>query len=563
MPTSRSPGRAFVPSLIAVGLVVSLISSVGAPLIPTIARELHASLGATQWSLTATLLVGAVTSPLIGRLGDGPHRRRTLLTGLALVSAGGVVAALAGSLGVLIAGRALQGLGLALMPLTMASARDHLPPHRAGAVIALLSVIAAAGVGLGYPITGFIAEHGSASDAFWFAAVASGLAFLVAALCIPGSPATHHRGPLDVRGAALIGAGVLALLIALDKAPDWGWGSPSTLGLLVAAAVLLALWTLAELRIEHPLVELRLLRRRAVLTANVTGLILGMAMYLGISLITQVVQLPTGMNRSVFAAGLTLLPLSAMSMLSSRLFQVVRARAGIRPTIPLGATVLAAAMAFFALTGDALWQAFVTMGFVGLGVGFTFAAMPGLIISSVPERETSSAMSFYQVTRYVGFSIGSGLAITLLRAFDHGARTPTADAYSDTFLIGAAICLLAAAVAWLLTGRPRHRARDAPGRSRPAGDRGGRGRRRGSPHARRRLIRRAHASMCRLRSARARPMTACEIATRTGRGTSRPGSMRSSSSTRVSSPAGRNRHPPEKSRKSPPRYSQPSRCGRS
>lgn len=446
------PGRAFVPALLAVGMVVSVISSLGAPLIPTIAHDLHASLSATQWSLTATLLVGAVASPLIGRLGDGPHRRTTLLACLALVSLGGVVAALAGSLGVLIVGRALQGLGLALMPLTMASARDHLPAARAGSVIALLSIIAAAGVGLGYPITGFIAEHADASAAFWFGAAASGLAFLVALLHIPGPAHHHERAPLDLRGATLIGAGVLVLLLALEKADDWGWGSASTLGLIAAAIVLLGLWTVAELRTEHPLVELRLVRRRAVLAANVTGLILGMAMYLGISLITQVVQLPTGMHRSVLAAGLTLLPLSVLSMASSRLYPIVRERAGVRAAIPLGATVLAASMAFFAATGDQIWQAFVTMAFVGLGLGFTFAALPGLIIASVPQRETSSAMSFYQVTRYVGFSIGSGLAVTFVRAFDHGAPIPTGDAYAKTFVIGAAICLVAAVAAWMLTG---------------------------------------------------------------------------------------------------------------
>lgn len=447
-----TPGRAFVPALLAVGMVVSVISSLGAPLIPTIAHDLHASLSATQWSLTATLLVGAVASPLIGRLGDGPHRRTTLLACLALVSLGGVVAALAGSLGVLIAGRALQGLGLALMPLTMASARDHLPAMRAGSVIALLSIIAAAGVGLGYPITGFIAQHADASAAFWFGAAASSLAFLVAYLSIPGPTRHEERAPLDLRGAALIGAGVLALLLALEKAGDWGWGSASTLGLIAVAIVLLGLWTVVELHTEHPLVELRLVRRRAVLAANVTGLILGMAMYLGISLITQVVQLPTGMNRSVLAAGLTLLPLSVLSMASSRLYPIVRERAGVRAAIPLGATVLAASMAFFAATGDAIWQAFVTMAFVGLGLGFTFAALPGLIIASVPQRETSSAMSFYQVTRYVGFSIGSGLAVTFVRAFDHDAAIPTGDAYAKTFVIGAAICLVAAVAAWALTG---------------------------------------------------------------------------------------------------------------
>ena len=443
--------RAFVPSLLAIGMVVSVISSLGAPLIPTLARELHASLGATQWSLTVTLLVGAVASPLVGRLGDGPHRRHTLLVCLAVVTLGGAVAALAGSLPVLVTGRALQGLGLALMPLTMAAARDHLPSARAGEVIALLSVIAAVGVGLGYTITGFIAEHFDASAAFWFGATASGTAFALAALFVPARAATD-RGPLDVRGAALVGGGVLALLLALQKGADWGWGARSTLGLLALAVVLFALWTLNELGVDHPLIELRLVRRRAVLTANATGLVLGLAMYLGISLVTQVVQLPSGVDRSVFAAGLTLLPLSALSTLSSRLLPAVRRRTGPRATIPIGAAVIAVAMLFFAATGNALWQAGVTMGLVGFGLGFTFAAMPGLIVSSVPLHETSSAMSFYQVTRYVGFSIGSGLAVTLLRAFDHGAAVPTTDAYTKTFVVGAALCLVAALVAWVMPG---------------------------------------------------------------------------------------------------------------
>jgi dipeptide/tripeptide permease len=176
-------------------------------------------------------------------------------------------------------------------------------------------------------------------------------------------------------------------------------------------------------------------------------------MYLGISLMTQIVQLPTGMGGSIFVAGLTLLPLSALSTVSSRLLPVVRRHTGPRATIPIGASVIAVAMLFFAATGDALWQAFVTMGLVGLGLGFTFAAMPSLIVGSVPQHETSSAMSFYQVSRYVGFSIGSGLAVTLLRAFDGNGGAPDAAAYSPTFAIGAALCVAAAVVAWVLPGR--------------------------------------------------------------------------------------------------------------
>ncbi len=448
-PSTRT--RAFIPSLMAIGLVVSVISSLGAPLIPTLARDLHASLSATQWSLTATLLVGAVASPVVGRLGDGPHRRQVLLGCLALVTLGGALAAVAGALGVLVAGRALQGLGLALMPLTMASARDHLPAARAGQTIATLSVIAAVGVGLGYPITGFIAQYADASAAFWFGTAASALALLLAVLFVPGAVEHERPAGYDVRGAVLIGGGLLALLVALEKGTDWGWGAPSTLGLLVVAVVLLAAWTRNELRVQAPLVELHLMRRPAVLTANVTGLVLGMAMYLGISLITQVTQLPDGLDETVFVAGLALLPLSAASTFSSRMLPAVQRRIGRRATIPIGAVVIAVGMAFYALTGTALWQAFVTMALVGLGLGFTFAAMPALIVGSVPADETSSAMSFYQVSRYVGFSIGSGLAVTLLRAVA-GGEAPTPDDYGTVFLAGAALCLVAAAVAWIVPG---------------------------------------------------------------------------------------------------------------
>ncbi len=462
--------RALVPALISITLVTSVVSSLGAPLIPTIAEEMDASLGAAQWSLTAALLVGAISSPLVGRLGSGPHRRTTMIVCLGLVTLGSVVSALAGSVGLLVAGRALQGLGLALAPLTMAAARDHLPALRAGSVIAFLSVTGAVGAGLGYPVTGLIAQVGDAAAAFWFGALASAAALVLAVAFVPrtAAPPRAARTPLDVPGAIVVGAGLLALLVALEKGTDWGWTAGATLGLLGAAIALLALWVVVELRTEHPLVELRLVRRRAVMAANVVGLALGVSMYLGMSLMTQVVQLPDGIDETVFVAGLALLPLSASSMLSSRLAPAVNGRIGTRGTLPLGCLLMALAFAFFAATGGAFWQACVATGLIGLGIGFTFAAMPGLILASVPQAETSSAMSFYQVTRYVGFSIGSGLAITLLRAFDGDAPVPTVAAYSQAFWVGAGLCVATAALAWAMvssvrtTPAPTDAARDVP-----------------------------------------------------------------------------------------------------
>jgi MFS family permease len=451
VPIPRS--RTLAPVLVFVGLIVSLVSSLGAPLIPTIARELHSSVTSTQWSLTATLLVGAVASPLVGRLGDGPHRKRMMLACLGSVTLGGVLAAVATTVGTLIAGRALQGMGLAVMPLTMATAREHLSEERAPHVIAKLSVVAAVGVGLGYPVTGLIAEHGGTAAAFWFGACVSGAAF-VATLWLVPTPAAHAaEGGVDFVGGILAAVGLLALLLGCEEASSWGWGSDGTLGLFLAGTVVLTAWVRYELSIAHPLVELRLVRHPAVISANVAGLALGVGMYLSIVLITQFIQTPVdrgfGFGQSTFVSGLALLPLSAASFAASSAMPYVQRRFGSRPIVPVGALLLAAACLFFGLTGQHLWQAFAMFAIAGLGLGFTFAAMPQLIVGAVPPSETSSSMSLYQVTRFVGFAIGSSLSVTLLRTFgDDGI--PTHAAYRDTFLVATAIIIVTAAMAWVL-----------------------------------------------------------------------------------------------------------------
>lgn len=445
--------RALVPVLLFLGLVVSVVSSLGAPLLPRLAVELDASMASTQWALTVTVLVAAVSSPLIGRLGDGPHRKRVIVGCMSAVVVGGVLAALAGSLPVLIAGRGLQGFGLALMPLTMAVAREHLPAQQATRAIAGISVVGAAGVGLGYPITGAIADTLDVAAAYWFGTAVSAVALLLAALVVPQPRRATRGGRIDLPGAVLGGAGILALLVAMEKAPDWGWAATSTIGLFGAGVALMAVWTLQQLRVSAPLVDLRLLRRRAVLTGNVVGLLLGVVMYLTMVLITQFVQQPEyGLGTSVFVAGLTLVPMSLFSGLASGRLPALQARYGLRAVISAGALMIAVAGTFFALTGDALWEIFVTMGLIGLGIGVTFAALPGLIVGSVPPGETGSAMGFYQVSRYAGFAVGSGLAITLLRAFGDDGM-PTLAAYQHTALVAAGLGVACAVAAWVLPGR--------------------------------------------------------------------------------------------------------------
>ncbi len=435
--------RALVPVLVFLGLVVAAIGSLGAPLVPTVAAVDGVSIGAAQWTLTITLLVGAIATPVLGRLGDGARRREVILAAVATVLAGSVLCALPLGFGYLLAGRALQGFGLGLVPLAIATARDNLRGERAGSAIALLSITSAAGIGLGYPVTALIAQHFELRAAYWFGAAVSALAFVLASLVVPSTAGRPARR-LDGVGAALLGLALAGLLLALSEGAAWGWTSARVLGLVILSLLLLIGWVRHERRCRFPLVDLVLARQRAVLTANLTVAFAGAGVYELLSLLTRYVQTPTstsyGFGSSVVIAGLILLPFSAASLLASRLTRWLLRQMAPERALTLSCAVMLVAMLTFTVARSELWQAFVTMGIAGLGVGLAFAVVPVLIVGAVPADETSSAISLNQVVRTVGFSTGSALSAVVLSEYTQpGAIYPSADGYRAAALVGSAI----------------------------------------------------------------------------------------------------------------------------
>jgi MFS family permease len=464
--SSNPKSRLFVGVLIGVTMVAAIISSLGAPLIPSIARSLDISVDEAQWSLTAALLAASVAAPIMGRLGDGKHRRRTIIGGLTIVLIGSIVAGLAQSLFVLIVGRAMQGIGLGIAPVTMAAARDHLPREQGQAVIGLLSVSAAAAVGAGYPISGLIASQIDVHAAFFFGGVMTAVALVAAVRVIPPSR-TSRATPLDVPGAVVIAAGLVALLVAIGQGQHWGWGSTTTIALFVIAIVILASWVGLELARDAPLVDLRQLRHRAVLTADLAAIVLGIAMYMFLTLVTEFVQVPQslsyGIGASSLVAGLCLVPFSVMSVAASRATVWITRRTSPSAVLVSGSAIIAGAGAFFALFHDALWQAFVAMGVIGIGFGGTFAAIPGIITSAVPRHDTGSAMGLYQVIRYIGFSVGSAVAATILAGNTLPSGNQIAErGYVVALWVGTAVCGISAATSWLLSYRVGGRRQSPP-----------------------------------------------------------------------------------------------------
>ena len=292
-------------ALIYTALSSSIVASLGMLLVPTISRELDVAVSTAQWTLTINLLVGAVVTPVMGRLSDGPHKKRLLIVSLLIIMAGSALAACAPNFPVFLAGRAMQGLTYGIVPVTIAIARRYLPPERLAGGISSLSVTVATGLGLGYPLTGLLASDFGFRTAFWFAVVFIASAIAVAWWTIPDGPDDQApRRPFDLRGAGLFGAGLAALLIGISQGPDWGWASVWSVVTIGGALILLTIWVLVSLRTPHAMVNLRVIRRPDVLLANGAAIGLGIAMYMGLSIISLVAQAPsTGFGLAVPCCG--------------------------------------------------------------------------------------------------------------------------------------------------------------------------------------------------------------------------------------------------------------------
>ncbi|WP_169834681.1 MFS transporter [Nocardioides dokdonensis] len=451
---TTAPPRALLPTLVLLTSITALVSSLGAPLVPTVAEAYDVRLTTAQWSLTAALLAGAVSTPVVGRFASGRLRRPTILVGLGVVTLGTLVSALSATLGAsdgafaaLVAGRALQGVGMALLPLAIAVARDVLAGERQERAIALLSVTTVAGAGLGYPVTAVVAELGGLGAAYALGGVLSGVTLLLAWRHLPGS-ATVAPARVDWAGAVLLSAAMLAVLLAVSEGEVWGWASVRTLGLGGAGLLALVVWVRWTLRSATPLVDLRLAVRPGVAAPNLVAAVAGLGMYALLTLVVVLVRTDEpgfGLGRSVVVAGLILVPYSLMSVLGNQLALLVRARLGSRWLLPTGCSMFLAATLSLGLFHDHLWQASLAMTLGGAGSGFTFSSLAVLMVPHLPAAETGSAVAFNQVLRYLGFTVGSALSVALMAAYGGGA-----DGFRAALLTLASVWVVAGVGAVLL-----------------------------------------------------------------------------------------------------------------
>jgi EmrB/QacA subfamily drug resistance transporter len=430
------------------GIAYALLSSMVAPAIPDIQRELHASATGVAWVLTAFLLSASIFTPIAGRLGDMFGKERMLVVTLAVLSAGTIVSALASSLELLILGRVIQGAGGAIFPLAFGIIRDEFPRERIASGIALISAILGIGGGLGIVLAGPIVDGLNYHWLFWFPLIPVALSLLTAMLWVPESP-IKTPGRVNWLGAFLLSTWLVCLLVAISEGRDWGWGSGRVLGLLGAAIVLAVLWVRNEQRAKEPLVDMRMMRIRGVWTVNAAAFLIGAGMYSSFILIPEFVEEPAssgyGFGASVTGAGLFLLPSTVAMLVVSPLAGRLSNKVGSRVPLTAGALVSAASFAMLAVAHGERIEIYGAAALLGVGIGLAFASLANLIVEAVPPQQTGVATGMNTVMRTVGGSVGSTIGATIIAGTVTGAGLPTESGFTTAFAVAGAASLLALA----------------------------------------------------------------------------------------------------------------------
>jgi EmrB/QacA subfamily drug resistance transporter len=449
--------------LCAAQFMVVLDASIVNVALPSIQTDLNFSQENLQWVVNAYTLVFGGFLLLGGRMADLLGRRRLFIIGLGLFSVASLLGGFASSEGQLIAARALQGLGaavispaaLSILTTTFAEGSER---NRA---LGIWGAIAGAGGAVGVLLGGMLTEW-AGWEWVLFVNVPIGLAAMVATPRFVGESRIERRGQtFDAVGAVTITAGLVLLVYTLVKAEDFGWGSGRTIGLLAGAVALIALFVGIEARSRSPLAPLGFFRNRTPTSANVLSILIAASLFSMFFFISLYMQRVLGF--SALEAGLAYLPLAGMIVVSAGVASQAVERIGVKPALVTGMALVAVALVWFSqvdadgsYVADVLGPSIVA----GIGLGFAFVPVTIAAVTGVSEHEAGLASGLVNTSQQVGGALGlailSTVANSTINGIAGGANNPVAltEGFHDAFLVGAGFAAAGVVLALFLL---RHR----------------------------------------------------------------------------------------------------------
>jgi EmrB/QacA subfamily drug resistance transporter len=428
---SSNSHRTWAVALTAVGsLMAALDTLVVATALPTIRLDLGASVEELEWTVNAYNLSFAVLLMTGAALGDRFGRRRLYAAGLGLFTAASAACALAPGIGWLIAGRAVQGAGAALlMPLGLALLSAAFPPERRGAAIGIFSAITGLSVASGPFIGGAVVEGLAWEWIFWLN-VPIGLAAIPLVLTRMKESFGGDTA-LDIPGLALISGGAFGLVWGLVRGNTVGWGSVEVVGSLGAAALLVAAFVAWELRAREPMLPMRFFRSRAFSAGNAAMFCTFASLFTGVFFFSQLLQ--TGLGHGPLDAGLRLIPWTATFMTVAPIAGTLSDRYGERPFMVGGLFLQAVGMVWIAAIaepGIGYGQLVVPLVVAGVGVSMAIPAAQNSVLGSVEESALGKAAGTNSMMRELGGVFGIAVAVAV---FAGAGSFASPDAFTDGF----------------------------------------------------------------------------------------------------------------------------------
>jgi EmrB/QacA subfamily drug resistance transporter len=445
-------------AILAIGtLAFALAQTTIIPALTAMQESFHVGTSDIIWVVSGYFLAASIAPPIMGRLGDMFGKERLLAVSLAAFALGSFVSAMSDSLWPMVAGRALQGIGGGVFPLSFGIVRDEFPVRKIPTGIALLGATAGIGGAIGLPLGGLLVDHASYHWIFWLSGAMGVVATITTIRYVPESP-VRTPGKVDLAGAGILTVGLSAVLIAVSRANDWGWGSDRTLGLVVGGLLVLVAFVRFERRQAEPLVNMRTLGRPPVLITDISTFLVGFGLFGCFVLIPQIAELPTGgdvgLGLNATQAGLLMAPGGLAMLFAAPIVGRVSERMGSKPPLAAGGFVAAAGLLGLALAHDSALLIILWGVILNAGIGLAYAAMPNLVIAAVDPHETGEATGVNTIARNIGASLGGQVAASIVASHVLAGGQPANAGFELAFLMSAGVAVLAGVAGMLIpTGR--------------------------------------------------------------------------------------------------------------
>ncbi|MGY4967294.1 DHA2 family efflux MFS transporter permease subunit [Streptomyces sp. 900105245] len=436
------------------GFMAALDNLVVTTALPSIREDLGGALDDLEWTVSAYTLTFAVLLMFGAALGDRFGRRRMFIAGLAVFTGASAAAAMAPGIGSLIAARAVQGVGAAvMMPLTLTLLTAAVPAARRGTAYGIWGAVNGLAVASGPLIGGTLTEHVSWHWVFWLNVPLGLVALPLARLRLAES---HGAGaPLDVPGTLLASGGLVGIVYGLVRGPADGWTDPVVLTALFAGGALLVGFVLYSSRAVNPMLPMRLFRSRAFSGINAASLLMFVGMFGSIFLLSQYMQGVLGSSPT--EAGLRMLPWTGMPMLGAPVAGIMSDRIGGRPVVAAGLFLQAAGLGWMACvaTADASYAAQLpALIMSGVGMALYFAPAANLVMSSVRPQEQGIASGANNALREVGGALGIAVMSSIFSAQGgYESAQSFVDGMRPALVTGATVVALAGIAALMIPGR--------------------------------------------------------------------------------------------------------------